>query len=87
MKTVKEYQVKFNKKTFFLGAIAALGVIAAIGPSLATDLKTNPRLHEVVSYFGGHIHEHDGDTHGAPQHSGGTDAYGCHNGSVPYHCH
>jgi hypothetical protein len=49
-----------------------------------------------VTYFGqreraefylGHTHGEDGDTHGAPQHSGGLDRYGCHNASVPYHCH
>jgi len=33
-------------------------------------------------------HTHDGlVTHGAPQHSGGLDRNGCHNASVPYHCH
>ena len=39
-----------------------------------------------VNFYAGHSHA-DGVTHGAPQHSGGTDRKGCHNGSVPYHCH
>ena len=47
----------------------------------------NPRGHEIQSYFPGHIHIEGGDTIDGPQHSGGTDKYGCHNASVPYHCH
>lgn len=39
-----------------------------------------------VEYYKGHTHNHD-VTSGAPQHSGGTNSRGCHNGSVPYHCH
>lgn len=39
-----------------------------------------------VEFFTGHSHE-GGGTQGAPEHSGGTDRNGCHNGSVPYHCH
>lgn len=40
-----------------------------------------------VEFYTGHTHDEAGDTHGAPQHSGGTDSNGCHNGSVAYHCH
>ena len=40
-----------------------------------------------VEFYLGHTHDESGETHGAPSHSGGTDAYGCHNASVPYHCH
>ena len=39
-----------------------------------------------VDFYTGHTHK-NGITIGAPAHSGGTDKYGCHNGSVPYHCH
>jgi hypothetical protein len=39
-----------------------------------------------VAFFKGHTH-FDGQTHGAPEHSGGLDRNGCHNASVPYHCH
>lgn len=39
-----------------------------------------------VEFYSGHTHEGE-TTVGAPAHSGGTDSYGCHNGSVPYHCH
>ena len=41
---------------------------------------------EPVEFYKGHTHE-NGETIGAPSHSGGTDRYGCHNASVPYHCH
>lgn len=40
-----------------------------------------------VEFYSGHRHDEQGVTHNAPQHSGGTDKYGCHNASVPYHCH
>lgn len=39
-----------------------------------------------VEFYKGHTHI-DGKTSGAPEHSGGTNKRGCHNGSVPYHCH
>ena len=39
-----------------------------------------------VEFYTGHMHD-EGGTTGAPSHSGGTNRYGCHNGSVPYHCH
>lgn len=39
-----------------------------------------------VTFYTGHTHNL-GITQGAPEHSGGTDIYGCHNASVPYHCH
>mgnify|MGYP001045132879 CR=1 FL=1 len=40
-----------------------------------------------VEFYNGHTHTVNGHTDGAPQHSGGTDRWGCHNRSVPYHCH
>jgi hypothetical protein len=40
-----------------------------------------------VEFYHGHSHAEDGTAIDAPEHSGGTDRYGCHNGSVPYHCH
>lgn len=39
-----------------------------------------------VEFYKGHTH-HAGGTQGAPEHSGGLDRNGCHNASVPYHCH
>lgn len=66
--------------------VAASALIAISGTAIALQQNDNPRAHEIVEYFIGHTHDHDG-THGAPQHSGGTDSYGCHNGSIPYHCH
>lgn len=43
--------------------------------------------HVPVDFYVGHSHGEDGEAIGAPSHSGGTDAAGCHNKSVPYHCH
>ena len=39
-----------------------------------------------TDFFKGHSHSKDG-TIDAPSHSGGLDRNGCHNKSVPYHCH
>ena len=69
-----------SKKVLIAGALLALG--AATGVVYAT--MDHP--HSPVQFFTGHTHDADG-THGAPAHSGGTDRYGCHNRSVPYHCH
>lgn len=70
-----------NKKLIVTAAIAAGLVISGIAYA---DL-VNPRT--VHSFFDGHTHDEDGNTINAPQHSGGTDRFGCHNGRVPYHCH
>lgn len=67
-------------KTVVIGtAIAAI-----FGATAAYASLVNPRT--PVEFLKGHSHEH-GQTIGAPQHSGGTDRFGCHNASVPYHCH
>lgn len=65
--------------------IAALLVATAIGSGVAYAAFTNPRT--PVEYYTGHTHAESGETINAPQHSGGTDSYGCHNASRPYHCH
>lgn len=62
--------------------LSAIAIIAASGIAYAGF--QNPRT--AVEFFTGHSHE-NGETVKAPQHSGGTDRYGCHNASVPYHCH
>ena len=46
----------------------------------------------VPDFYSGHTHTMTGSQHitgteGAPSHSGGLDRSGCHNASVPYHCH
>lgn len=46
----------------------------------------NPRISEITVFYQDHSHNSE-ETIGAPQHSGGTDRFGCHNASVPYHCH
>jgi hypothetical protein len=54
--------------------------------SAAYSLIDNPRKAEITNFFTGHYHQAE-ETIGAPSHSGRTDRYGCHNRSVPYHCH
>lgn len=43
--------------------------------------------HAPVDFFVGHTHDENGHAVDAPEHSGGLDRKGCHNKSVPYHCH
>jgi hypothetical protein len=74
---------KTMKKIFPLFAGLVL-IVAALGTAYA--INSNPRAEEITKFNPGHTHG-SGETHDAPQHSGGTDAYGCHNVSVPYHCH
>lgn len=71
------------KKT--LSFTLAIAVLLAGGAAYA--LKDWSHQRTPVEFYAGHSHDEEGHTHGAPQHSGGTDANGCHNGSVPYHCH
>ena len=63
---------------------AAITLIGAIGTGLVYADAGIQRT--VFSFFDGHTHD-DAQTFGAPSHSGGLDRYGCHNKSVPYHCH
>lgn len=74
------FNVKNTKKVImgFL-AVALIGISAVYAKGL-TDSRTP------VEFYSGHTHI-EGDTQGAPSHSGGTNSAGCHNGSVPYHCH
>ncbi|MDP2243604.1 hypothetical protein [Pseudomonas sp.] len=70
-------------KKKLVAAVLTAGVVVA---GTAYALNANPRAHEITNFMPGHSHVEHG-TLGAPQHSGGTDSSGCHNGSVPYHCH
>lgn len=76
--------MKFNKKI-----LAGMVVVAAVGTGLVYANGGDMRI--AHDYFAGHTHDADGShvkgTHGAPSHSGGLDKNGCHNASVPYHCH
>ena len=76
--------MKSRKSLFSLviGAIVLAGSLSAI--SVAYGEFGNSR--QAVDFYNGHTHENE-QTVGAPGHSGGTDKYGCHNRSVPYHCH
>jgi hypothetical protein len=64
--------------------IAAISAVTLVGSAIAYAGIGNPQ--EAVEFHPGHSHE-AGGTIGAPSHSGGTDKFGCHNASVPYHCH
>ena len=68
------------KQRILIGLAAVL--LAASGAAYAEF--ANPRTPD--EFFAGHSHV-DGQTIDAPEHSGGTDRWGCHNASVPYHCH
>lgn len=67
--------------------LAAAVVVIVVGAAAYAHFAGDPRAAEIVEYFSAHTHAEDGATSGAPQHSGGTNRYGCHNASVPYHCH
>ena len=69
---------KFSVFSSLVLIFAVAGVAYALG--------SNPRSYEITNFQPGHSHESE-ITEGALQHSGGTDSYGCHNASVPYHCH
>jgi len=79
--------LKTKTRLTVFAAAAAIGAVLLAGQTFAINNQDNPRFHEIVSFFSDHSHDHEGGTNGVPQHSGGTDSYGCHNGSVPYHCH
>lgn len=72
-----------SKKTI----VAVVGIVALVGAGVAFADFSNPRHDEIQKYYPDHTHTVGGDTIDVPEHSGGTDRYGCHNASVPYHCH
>lgn len=69
-----------NKKVFVVTA-----VLAVAGAGVASASFWNERT--PVAFYKGHTHDVNGLAQGAPEHSGGLDRNGCHNASVPYHCH
>lgn len=72
------------KKSWF-GVILIAGLLVSGGAYAWLAGSDDHRV--PVEFFLGHTHGEDGNTIGAPQHSGGTNSAGCHNASVPYHCH
>jgi hypothetical protein len=64
--------------------LVAVLLTVGVGSTIAYA-KFNER--QVHDYYPGHWHDEHGDAVNAPSHSGGTDVFGCHNASVPYHCH
>ncbi len=67
--------------------VIAITVTVMLAGGAAFAVKSYESQRTPVAFYEGHTHGEDGSTIGAPEHSGGTNAYGCHNGSVPYHCH
>lgn len=65
-------------------AIKILLLGAAVSGALAYAALAYSK--KPVEFYKGHTHV-GVKTIGAPEHSGGTDRFGCHNASVPYHCH
>lgn len=63
--------------------LAAIGAVALASAAAYAGLADNRKP---VEFFTGHTHQGN-ETTGAPEHSGGLDRKGCHNKSVPYHCH
>ena len=71
-----------NRKLFLFAAALSILVGGA-----AYSVSGYLWMEEPVEFYKGHTHGIDGEAIGAPEHSGGTDRFGCHNASVPYHCH
>lgn len=67
-------------------AIALLTITGASEIALAL-LDSENIERQPVTFYSGHTHDKNGHALGAPAHSGGLDRKGCHNKSVPYHCH
>jgi hypothetical protein len=70
-----------NRLHWIVGSVL---VVAAVSGVAYANLGGRP---EPVEFYQGHTHGENGKAIGAPEHSGGLDRNGCHNGSVPYHCH
>jgi hypothetical protein len=70
--------MKIKKQSLF--AIIGVVLIASAAYAGLGDSQ------KPVEFYKGHAHESK-ETIGAPEHSGGLDRNGCHNKSVPYHCH
>jgi hypothetical protein len=70
--------MKSKKQIIIAGAIGVLISSAAYG-FLAEK--------QPIEFYKGHTHDENGHAVDAPEHSGGLDRKGCHNKSVPYHCH
>jgi len=68
-----------KSKSVLMSILVLVVVAIAYGAFAFTQRKP-------VEFFKGHSHV-GGRTVEAPEHSGGLDRNGCHNASVPYHCH
>jgi hypothetical protein len=62
-----------------------VAAVVAVTGSVAYAFTDNSKVPTI--FYAGHTHDQNGHTHDAPEHSGGLDRKGCHNASVPYHCH
>jgi len=66
--------------------VFAIGAVMVVALSTSAFVYSYYGMTEPAEFYTGHTHL-SGGTQGAPAHSGGTNASGCHNASVPYHCH
>ena len=73
-------------EVFLKKFIIAFVIAMVVGAGSAYALFDWSHQKTPVEFYKGHTHMGD-ETVGAPAHSGGTNAMGCHNASVPYHCH
>ena len=71
-----------KRKTIIFAA-----VLSVLAGGAAYSLGGYLWMTEPVEFYAGHTHGSDGKAIDAPEHSGGTTAAGCHNASVPFHCH
>lgn len=62
-------------------------VVGLVGVALTSVAYAFIGEKQAVEFFVGHTHDANGHAVDAPEHSGGLDRKGCHNASVPYHCH
>jgi hypothetical protein len=68
-------------------ALTAAALIAIVASTAVYAMKDYSPMRTPVEFYKGHTHDANGLAIGAPEHSGGLDKLGCHNASVPYHCH
>lgn len=70
-------------KKYLIGGAAIL-----MSAGVAYAVADYSLMREPVLFYAGHTHNLiSGEAIDAPAHSGGLNRAGCHNGSVPYHCH
>jgi hypothetical protein len=75
-----------RKRLVIIAAMATAVIGAGIAYASSQVQQSDP-TRQATEFYKGHWHDEHGNANGAPAHSGGLDRNGCHNASVPYHCH